>query len=88
MRTPNPGASVTSEVINTQLKLKFFDYINQYRVEQVKKDLLDPQKQNLTFLSIGIDAGFNSKSSFNAIFKKHSGKTPSEFRKMETVKME
>ncbi len=77
-----------SEVINTQLKLKFFDYINQYRVEQVKKDLLDPQKQNLTFLSIGIDAGFNSKSSFNAIFKKHSGKTPSEFRRMETVKME
>lgn len=70
-----------SEVINTQLNQNFFDYINQFRVEQVKRDLVDPTKQNLTFLTLGLEAGFNSKSSFNAIFKKHTGKTPSEFRK-------
>jgi len=70
-----------SEVINRRIMLNFFDFINSYRVEQVKKDLLAAEKQNLTLLAIAFDAGFNSKSSFNAIFKKHTGKTPSEFRK-------
>lgn len=69
-----------SEIINTRLKMKFFDFVNGYRVEQVIKDLKDPQKENLTLVAIAFDAGFNSKSSFNAIFKKHTGKTPSEYR--------
>ena len=69
-----------SEVINTGLGENFFDFVNQYRVEKVKTDLADTSKYNLTLLSIGLDAGFNSKSSFNAIFKKHTGMTPSEFR--------
>jgi AraC-like DNA-binding protein len=69
-----------SEAINTQLQQTFFDFVNQYRVEQVKKDLDDPQKQHLTFLALALDAGFNSKSSFNAIFKKHAEMTPSEYR--------
>jgi AraC-like DNA-binding protein len=70
-----------SEVINKQIKMNFFDFVNAYRVQQVKKDLLDKEKENLTLIAIAFDAGFNSKSSFNAIFKKHTGKTPSEFRK-------
>lgn len=69
-----------SEAINTQLQQTFFDFVNQYRVEQVKKDLSDPRKQHFTFLALALEAGFNSKSSFNAIFKKHSGMTPSEYR--------
>ena len=71
-----------SEAINTQLSQTFFDFINQYRVEQVKQDLSDPQKQHFTFLALGLEAGFNSKSSFNAIFKKHCGMTPSEYRQI------
>lgn len=70
-----------SEIMNTRIKMNFFDFINSYRVEQVKKDLNNPQKNNLTLVAIAFDAGFNSKSSFNAIFKKHTGKIPSEFRK-------
>ena len=70
-----------SEIMNTRIKMNFFDFVNSYRVEQVKKDLNNPQKDNLTLVAIAFDAGFNSKSSFNAIFKKHTGKTPSEFRK-------
>ncbi len=70
-----------SEVINTQMGQSFFDLINHYRVEQVKKDLSNTKKHNLTLLSIATDAGFNSKSSFNAIFKKVTGITPSQFRK-------
>jgi AraC-like DNA-binding protein len=48
--------------------------------EKVKNDLVYDEKKNLTLLSIALDAGFNSKSSFNAIFKKHTGVTPSEYR--------
>jgi len=70
-----------SEIINTRLNQNFFDFINRYRVEEVKKDFGDPQKQHLKILSIALDAGFNSKSSFNIIFKKHTGQTPSEYRK-------
>jgi len=73
-----------SEVINTQLQQTFFDFINHYRVEQVKTDLADSQKQHYTFLALALEAGFNSKSSFNAIFKKHTGMTPSEYQKIMT----
>jgi len=69
-----------SEVINTQLHQNFFDFINFYRVEEVKKKLSDPQTHHLKILSIAMDAGFNSKTSFNTIFKKHTRLTPSEFR--------
>jgi len=69
-----------SEVINTRLHQNFFDFINHYRLEKVKKDLTDPQKKNLKVLAIAFDAGFNSKSSFNAIFKRHTNLTPSEYR--------
>ena len=70
-----------SEVINTQLHQNFFDFVNEYRLEKVKKDLADPQKQNLKVLAIAFDAGFNSKSSFNALFKKRTNLTPSEYRR-------
>ncbi len=70
-----------SQVLNTCFKMNFFDFINHYRLQKVKKDLLDPEKQNFTILAIAFDAGFNSKSSFNAIFKKHTGKTPSQYRR-------
>ena len=70
-----------SQIINTRLNQNFFDYINQYRVEEVKHYLDDPQKKNITLLSLGFDAGFNSKSSFNSIFKRYTGLTPSEYQK-------
>ena len=69
-----------SEVINTQREQNYFDFINQYRVEKVKRDLADPKKQHLTILAIAFDAGFNSKTSFNTIFKKYTNLTPSEYR--------
>jgi len=70
-----------SEVINTRLNRNFFDFVNEYRVEQVKRDLTDPKKRNLTLLAVAFDAGFNSKISFNTLFKKQTGLTPSEFRR-------
>jgi AraC-like DNA-binding protein len=75
-----------SEIINTQLQQNFFDFVNGYRLEKVKKDLLDPAKSALTILAIAFDAGFNSKSSFNLIFKKQTNLTPSEFRRQAVEK--
>ena len=69
-----------SEVLNTRLQVTFFDFINQYRIDQVKKDLADPVKQSEKILTLAFDAGFNSKTAFNTIFKKHTGQTPSEYR--------
>jgi AraC-like DNA-binding protein len=70
-----------SEIINTRLQQNFFDFVNAYRLEKVKKDLVDPAKSHLTLLAIAFEAGFNSKSSFNLIFKKQTNMTPSEYRR-------
>jgi AraC-like DNA-binding protein len=76
------GASThnLTEVLNTQLGKKFYDFVNDYRVKEVAERLADPASAHLTLLSLGEDAGFNSKSSFNAVFKKHMRMTPSQYR--------
>jgi AraC-like DNA-binding protein len=71
-----------SQVVNEHLKQNILDFINAHRVEEAKRRLLDPERKHLSILAIAEDVGFNSKSSFNAVFKKHTNLTPSEFRKM------
>ena len=73
-----------SEILNTLLGKNFFDFINSYRVNEVKAALQDATKSHLTLLAIAFDAGFNSKTAFNTIFKKSTGKTPSEYRQTAT----
>lgn len=72
-----------SQIINEKLGQNFFDFLNQYRVEEAKKCLTDPEKQPYTILSIALEVGFNNKASFNTAFKKHTGMTPSQFRDVE-----
>lgn len=69
-----------SEVINTKLETNFFDLINKYRVEEFKKKLENPESFNYNLLAIAMDSGFNSKTSFNVIFKKFTQMTPSQYR--------
>jgi AraC-like DNA-binding protein len=71
---------VLSQVINQQSGLNFFDFINSYRCEEVKRIMVDADPK-VTILEIMYEAGFNSKSSFNKEFKKLNGITPTEFRK-------
>ncbi|NOY59848.1 MAG: helix-turn-helix transcriptional regulator [Calditrichaeota bacterium] len=70
-----------TQVLNETMKKNFYTFINEYRVEEVKKRLVDHQYDHLTFSAIAYECGFNSKSSFNFIFKKSTGMTPSEFKK-------
>jgi AraC-like DNA-binding protein len=69
-----------SQTVNGRLNQTFSDFVNSYRVEEAKRKLTDPRLKHYSVLAIAEDVGFNSKSSFNAVFKKHTGMTPSEFR--------
>ncbi len=69
-----------SQVINEMHGSNFFDFINQFRVEEVKRKIQDPKFQNYSLLGIALESGFNSKSAFNRVFKNLTGTTPSEFR--------
>jgi AraC-like DNA-binding protein len=70
-----------SQIVNERLNQTFSDLINAYRVDEVKRRLIDPACQHYSLLAIAEEAGFRSKSSFNAIFKKHTQMTPSDYRK-------
>lgn len=70
---------ILSEVINEHMGKNFYNLVNDYRVEEVKKRLENPEFKQLTILAIAYDSGFNSKSSFNTIFKEKTGFTPSEY---------
>ncbi|MCB0602432.1 MAG: helix-turn-helix domain-containing protein [Saprospiraceae bacterium] len=70
-----------STLINHSLHQHFFDFVNEYRIKKATELLKDPEKQKLTILEILYEVGFNSKSSFNTVFKKFTGSTPTEYRK-------
>jgi AraC-like DNA-binding protein len=69
-----------SEVINTRLHQSYYDFINQYRIEEFKKRISEPESERYNLLSIALDSGFQSKGTFNSIFKKFTGMTPSEYK--------
>lgn len=70
-----------SEVLNEHMHTNLQDFINEYRVEEFIIRLKNDQNNQFTLLAIATDVGFNSKSSFNATFKKIKGITPTQFKK-------
>jgi len=70
-----------SSYLNKDLGVNFFNYINTFRINEAKRRLVDPKYDNETLLGIAFDSGFNSKTSFNTLFKKETGMTPSEYKK-------
>lgn len=90
-RNPNLSLSSTAEMlgisacylssmINAIGKISFIDYVNLYRVADVKLNLHSIEYAHYTIVSVGLEAGFNSKSAFYSAFKKHTGLTPSQFK--------
>jgi len=74
-----PG-KILSQVINENLHQNFFDFINSYRIERAKELLGEPGNRK-NILEIVYETGFNSKSVFNTAFKKHTGITPSQYKR-------
>jgi len=74
-----------SNIINRHFDCNFFEFINCYRVEEAKRMLADQQHADKNMLDIMLDVGFNSKATFNTLFKKKVGMTPSEYRKSVQV---
>jgi len=74
-----PRHSLT-EVINTQCNCNFYQFVNSYRVNAVKKKLNDKQYKHFSIEAIGYESGFNSKSAFFSVFKNITGMTPLQYR--------
>ncbi|WP_373517011.1 helix-turn-helix domain-containing protein [Pricia sp.] len=70
-----------SKVLNEFKSISFNDLINELRIEKAKEFLLDEEFDRYTHTAIGLESGFNSKSTFFKAFKKHTGTTPSDFKK-------
>jgi len=78
------GIDVTShtlsQLLSVFLKMNFFNYVNEHRVNFVKQMLIDSDFDKFSLMGIAEEAGFNSKSSFNRIFKNETGMTPSQYK--------
>jgi AraC-like DNA-binding protein len=72
---------VVSQVLNVSFNQNFYNFINQYRIEESKQLLSNFKSKEKTILEVLLQCGFNSKSVFNSAFKKHTGITPREFKK-------
>ena len=75
----NTNRNMISKVINQEFNMNFNDFVNEKRVEAVIEKLKNDEHVNTTLLGIAMDSGFNSKTTFNRAFKKHTGVTPKQF---------
>ncbi len=73
-----------SRVINEHFGLNFFEFINNYRVEEAKRRMTGPGAGD-KLITVALDCGFNSLATFNRVFKELAGRTPSEYRKDRTA---
>ena len=76
--------NLISFILNNHLGGNFYDFVNKYRIEEVKMKLNSPDYKHLSLLGIALDSGFNSKTTFNRVFKQVMGITPTEFQKKST----
>lgn len=75
-----------SDLLNQHLQTSFYNFINEYRVREVIERLSGPDAEKYTLIAIAFDCGFQSKASFNRIFKQKTGMSPSQWRKGAVLK--
>ncbi|WCO03147.1 helix-turn-helix domain-containing protein [Psychroserpens ponticola] len=73
-----------SWLLNEHLSLNFNEFINRYRLEHFKLEVLKPENSHYTLLGIAFESGFNSKTVFNTFFKKETGLTPRQWVKLQS----
>lgn len=74
------SSTYLSQLVNKLTDYNFSDFINIYRVKDAELKLLCDDFNQYTIVGIGLESGFNSKSVFYTAFKKHTGKTPSDYK--------
>ncbi|MBA9072709.1 AraC-like DNA-binding protein [Flavobacterium gossypii] len=74
------SAGYVSQIVNTITGDNFANYINQYRVEAVKEMISNSEYENYNLLTMGLESGFTSKTTFYKAFKKATGQTPNEYK--------
>lgn len=74
----SPG--YVSQIVNTLTEDNIANYINNFRVEAVKQMISNPEYENYTLLTMGLESGFTSKTTFYKAFKKVTGQTPNEYK--------
>jgi AraC-like DNA-binding protein len=74
-----------SQVLNGELAQSFYEFVNGYRVAEVRRRLVEHRSEQANVLAIAMDAGFASKSTFNQAFKRLTGHTPSTYRRTLAV---
>ena len=70
-----------THLLNHHQGVNFFTYVNNYRIEAVIDKFGDSRYDHFTIMAIAEDCGFHSKSTFNSLFKKQTGVTPSEYKR-------
>lgn len=80
------SAKTLSFILNQHAQQSFNDFINGYRVEEVKSRLLDAESRHLTISGIAFEAGFNSQATFQRVFKNMTGHTPREYMALQLKK--
>lgn len=70
---------LVSKVINQDFSMNFYEFINRHRVDHFKQRLRQPEHHRMTLLAHAYESGFKSKSTFNHVFKKMTGLTPSQY---------
>lgn len=70
-----------SSLISRHYRCHFFEFLNKFRIEEAKQRMQSEQYKHATILDIMYECGFNSKTTFNTCFKKHTGQTPREFKR-------
>jgi len=74
-----------SYLLNIKFNQNFYEFINNYRLEAVKNELINPNNKHLSIFAIACDCGFNSQSTFNRIFKQKMGVSPSKYREQYII---
>ncbi len=76
-----------SYILNNHLNKSFNEFVNEYRIEEVKKRLLDKRNEHLTISGIALDCGFNSQATFQRAFKHTTGVSPKEYLSVQSRKL-